>query len=223
MKEKIMAHAGSVFFRQGIKTVTMDELCSEMGISKKTLYVHFENKEELVGEVVGDFIRSTMETVYFLMEGASNSVEGFCEIADHVFMTISRISPAMIHDIRKYYPSIWDDIQEFKRRSIENMVFENMKRGIAEGLYREEINPDLVMRFYLTVILNMNDEELFPTTLSDPASVYSGFVNYHLRSICTPEGYEIYLRHTQKAGGQRKTKTYRDVIEQIVKNRKIQL
>ncbi|TVR88152.1 MAG: TetR/AcrR family transcriptional regulator [Saprospirales bacterium] len=219
MKQQIIEHAGKIFFKKGVKSVTMDELCSEIGISKKTIYIHFANKEELVREVIRMFMKNTLESIYFLMEGASNSIEGYCEIADHVFELMTKISPAMIHEIRKYYPAVWGEIQEFKKMSIENMAYENLKKGVAEGVYRSDINIDLVNRFYLTVILNMNDEELFPDTTTDPASVYKAFINYHIRSIATEKGYEIFKKYNERQENQKSPK-FRNVIDKIIENRK---
>ncbi len=222
MKQQIIEHAGRIFTRHGVRSVTMDELCGEMGISKKTLYIHFANKEELVSEVMNTLLKNTMESIYFLMEGASNSIEGFCEIANHVFEIMSRISPSMIHEIKKYYPKVWEDVQKFKKMSIENMAYENLKKGVVEGLYRSDINIDLVNRFYLTIILNMNDEELFPQTTTNPGAVYQGFINYHIRSIATEEGYEIYKKYNESKD-QKPVLKHRNIIEKIIKNRKTEV
>lgn len=201
MKQKITNSATKIFFEQGVQSVTLDYLCRDIGISKKTLYQHFTNKEELIRYVIRSFMKRTIEEIYFLMEGAPNSIEAFWKIASHVYHMISKISPIMIKEIKKYYPGVWSDVQNFKKMSIENMAFQNLKRGMSEGLYRSDINPDMVMRFYLTILLNMNDEEIYPMASMDPAEIYRIFINYHIRSIATPKGYAMFekLKNTEVA------------------------
>lgn len=198
MKQKITSTATKIFFDKGVRSVTLDDLCSDIGISKKTLYQHFTNKEELIRYVIRSFMKKTVEEIYFLMEGAPNSIEAFWGIASHVYLMMSKISPKLIMEVKKYYPEMWTDVQNLKRMSIENMAFQNLKRGMSEGLYRSDINPDMVMRFYLTILLNMNDEEIFPMASTDPAEIYRIFINYHIRSIATPKGYAMFEKLKNK-------------------------
>ena len=192
MRENILREAQKFFFKNGLRSATMDDLCKSLGISKKTLYRHFSNKEALVREVMQTFMKKNTRMIAEMITGAPHAIAGFFETSSHVYQIMNRISPVLIFEIRKYYPSIWHELQSFKRSSIESMATENLKRGVEEGLYRSDIDIDMVMRFYLAILLNMNDEELFPETLNNPAKIYEAFINYHLRSIATPEGYRLF-------------------------------
>nr|MBS0037027.1 TetR/AcrR family transcriptional regulator [Saprospiraceae bacterium] len=198
MRESILSHARQVFFKRGVRSVTMDELCGQLGISKKTLYQHFANKEELIGEVVRGFMAENTQIIKELITGAPHAIEGFFNTSTHVYTIMSRISPVMVYEVKKYYPTIWEELQTFKRLSIQDMATENLRRGVEEGLYRRDIDVDLVMRFYLAILLNMNDEELFPETLVNPAKIYGTFIKYHIRSIATSKGYQLFLDLREK-------------------------
>lgn len=192
MRDVIIGTATKMFFKQGVRSVTLDDLSSELGISKKTLYQYFSNKEELVEEVISQFMNHHTSIIEKLMVGSQNSIEGFYQTANHVYMIFNSISPATIFETKKYYPAIWNRLQDFKKRSIEKLTMINLQKGISEGLYREDINADMVMRFYLTIVLNMNDEELFPETIHNPGKIYQSFINYHIRSIATEKGYAMF-------------------------------
>lgn len=197
MKDSIISKATKLFFKRGVRSVTLDELSSELGISKKTLYQYFSNKEELINEVVTRFMKQNTTIIEEIMVSANNSIEGFYQTAHHVYMIFNSISPATIFEIKKYYPAIWKKLQGFKKKSIEKLTMINLKKGIEEGLYRSDIKPDMVMRFYMTVVLNMNDEELFPETLHNPGKIYQGFIHYHIRSIATEKGYRLFKELNQ--------------------------
>lgn len=192
MKQQIIILARKMFFKKGVRSVTLDDLCNELGISKKTVYQYFSNKEELVDEVVSGYMKHHTGLIAEFMSNSQNSIEGFFRTANHVYQIFNSISPATIHETKKYYPQIWKKLQSFKKASIEKVSIINLQNGISEGLYREDINSDMVMRFYLTIVLNMNDEELFPESLHNPGKVYRDFINYHIRSIATEKGYQMF-------------------------------
>ena len=186
-----------MFFKRGVRSVTLDELSSELGISKKTFYQYFSNKEELINEVVTRFMKHNTKLIQQFMESSNNSIEGFYQAAHHVYMIFNSISPATIFEIKKYYPAIWNKLQSFKKKSIEKLTLVNLEKGIEEGLYKSDINSDMVMRFYMTVVLNMNDEEIFPETLHNPGKIYQSFIHYHIRSIATEKGYRLFKELNQ--------------------------
>jgi len=197
MRQEIIEKARKMFFQKGVRSVTLDDLCNEMGISKKTIYQYFSNKEELIDEAVTSYMMINIGQIEDFMTHSENAIEGFFRTANHVYHIFNSISPTTIHETKKYYPQIWTKLQLFKKASIEKLTVVNLQNGIQEGLYRDDINADMVMRFYLTIVLNMNDEELFPDTLYHPGKVYRDYIKYHIRSIATEKGYELFKQLSQ--------------------------
>jgi len=192
MKESIIDLATKMFFKRGVRSVTLDELSSELGISKKTFYQYFSNKEELINEVVTRFMKHNITLIEEFMNTSNNPIEGFYQTAHHVYMMLNSISPATIFEIKKFYPAIWNKLQSFKKKSIEKLTLVNLENGIEEGLYKSDIKPEMVMRFYMTIVMSMNDEDLFPETAYHPGKIYQNFIHYHIRSIATEKGYRLF-------------------------------
>ncbi|MEM6629957.1 MAG: TetR/AcrR family transcriptional regulator [Bacteroidota bacterium] len=197
-RNRILTHATNLFLKYGIKTVSLDRLVRDLGISKKTLYQLFANKSLLVQEVCQNIVNEEEGICDGIIEVSENAVDELVKYMQHSIHQFQRISPKMIYEVRKYYPDGW---KIFERHSSEYGVLkveENLIRGISEGLYRPEINVNIVSRMRVNSINTEFDPTLFPEDEFNLIEIHFQLFQIYLYGIATEKGrslIETYLTH----------------------------
>lgn len=191
MREKILYKATDMFLTFGFKSVTMDDLANEMGISKKTIYSHFENKTKLVEE-------STMHMFWFISNGideiialSKNPIEELYEIKKFVMLHLKNEKSSPQYQLQKYYPRIHETLKKKNFEVMQECVVENVKRGMEMGIYRENLNVGFIARIYFSGVHSIKDQGLFPLQLFSITELMDDYLEYHLRGITTVKGREI--------------------------------
>ncbi len=177
-----------MFINLGFKSVTMDDIANEMAISKKTIYAHFKNKTELVGEVTQNVFDTICYGIDFICELNKNPIEELYEIKKFVMLQLKNEKASPQYQLQKYYPEIH---ASFKVKHFEKMsecTISNLKRGVEMGLYRENLNIDFVARIYFIGVSGIKDDQLFPVEQFPKVELFEEYLEYHLRGIVTKEG-----------------------------------
>lgn len=189
MKEQILQISENVFNRLGIKSVSMDEIASELGSSKKTLYAHYQNKEELVQEVM---YKKLNELNGMIQEVETKSENAILELV-HIFSKVSdhmaSNNPVLIFDLKKYYPHLFKKFREYRDDYIKSHFVRNMERGKEQGYFWKDLNPRIISDMYFNMIEFITGSEFEEKTLLFPERYRHAFM-YHLRSVCNPKGLE---------------------------------
>jgi len=190
MRDKIIKKSEELFLNFGFKSVTMDDLAREMGISKKTIYVHFPNKTKLVEATT----LHMFETISCGIDGISklqkNPIEEVFDIKQFVMEHLKNEKSSPQYQLQKYYPKIFASLKSKQFDVMQGCVTENLNRGISLGLYREHINVDFISRIYFNGMVALKDQELFPFKSFPMNTLMENYLEYHLRGICTPKGLE---------------------------------
>ncbi|UII81349.1 TetR/AcrR family transcriptional regulator [Flagellimonas sp. CMM7] len=191
MREKILHRATELFLNLGFKSVTMDDLANEMGISKKTIYSHFENKTKLVEE-------STLDLFWFISNGIDeivalqkNPIEELYEIKRFVMHHLKDEKSSPQYQLQKYYPRIHDTLKKKQFDVMQDCVVDNIKRGVDLGIYRDNLNIQFVSRIYFSGVISIKDNGLFPMTIFSNKQLEDDYLEYHIRGIVTPKGRKI--------------------------------
>lgn len=191
MKDKIIHKAAELFINLGFKSVTMDDIANELGISKKTIYTHYNNKTELVREVVFSIFDTICEGIDGICALNQNPIEEIYEIKKLVTIQLKNEKSSPQYQLQKYYPEIH---AEFRMKHFEKMsdcTLNNLNRGIAQGLYRKNLNVDFVSRIYFVGMLGIKDDSVFPIDIFPKIYLIEEYLEYHLRGIVTKEGLQI--------------------------------
>jgi AcrR family transcriptional regulator len=193
---KILSAAVELFRQYGFKTITMDDIARRAGISKKTLYHHFANKNEVVSESVSWYKCKVTEKCDSAMNEAENAIEGFVRTMS-LFDQINRqINPMAMLELERYYP---DGYKRFKASMLERDVVairQNLTRGIEEGLYRSEIDPEFMARYRMEISLLMFQPNLL---VKDEMHRIAHQISEHfLYGIMTPKGEKLYQKYKEK-------------------------
>ncbi|NOZ34960.1 MAG: TetR/AcrR family transcriptional regulator [Chlorobi bacterium] len=188
---KIIETAANLYHKFGIKSVTMDDVAHECMISKKTLYNFVNDKLDLLKHVLEyEYSKHGKKFLGILDEGL-NAVEEIFEIQKNLIKMIKNHNPAVEHDLLKYYPIIHRELSEQKSEHVYKMMIQNMKKGINEGLYSDDIDIDLIAK--QRVILQVQKIENSVVSYKEfikPKAVKQMFI-YHLRAICSPRGIKL--------------------------------
>jgi len=190
MREKIKEIATELFLNLGFKSVTMDDIANEMGISKKTIYTHFNNKTALVSEVTSSLFCVISEGIDLICAAEKNSIEELYEIKRFVMEHLKNEKTSPLYQLNKYYPKIYSTLKKKQFDVMQDCVIYNLTRGVNTGMYRDNISVEFVSRIYFTGVIGIKDNELFPNNLFSMDELMDQFLEYHLRGICTPKGLE---------------------------------
>ncbi|MGV9004141.1 TetR/AcrR family transcriptional regulator [Flavobacterium sp.] len=190
MKESILLKSCDMFLTLGFKSVTMDEIASEMGISKKTIYQHFSNKNSLV-EAVSLYLFETISCgIDSIYELDKNPIDELFLIKDFILKNLKDESASPIYQLQKYYPKIHKSLMAKQFEKMDDCVVGNINKGIAQGLFRMDLKVDLIVRFYYAGMTSLKDVEIFDPTKFGSKMLQTVYLEYHLRAICTEKGIQ---------------------------------
>ena len=189
MKDKIIQKSTDLFLKLGFKSVTMDDIANEMGISKKTIYTHFKNKTALVKECTCNVLHNITTGIDEICFLEQNPIEELFEIKKFVMGTIEAEQSSPQYQLQKYYPEIFEGIKESHFEKMMECTRKNLRRGIEQGLYRSNMNVDFIARLYFLGIHGIKDQDLFPMEKFSTQFLTEEYLEYHIRGIVTPEGF----------------------------------
>lgn len=195
MKEEILLRATDMFLNYGFKSVTMDDLARNLGISKKTIYQHFDNKTKLVESSTLNLFNVIANGIDRICALEKNPIEEIFSIKQFVMAHLKDEKSSPQYQLQKYYPSIFDSLKKKQFGVMEVCVTNNLKKGVRNELYRDNINIDFISRLYFNGMLALKDKDLFPVKKFSANEIMNNYLEYHLRGICTPKGLAILNRH----------------------------
>ncbi len=188
---EILSRTFELYHKYAIKSVTMDDVARELGISKKTLYQHVANKSELVEMVVRSEMEKAAQKHMSIQQMNLNAIEELFEVSKMMNEHLKRHNPALYYDLRKYYPKFYHEIRKHKREKAYESVLRNLKKGISEGLYRKEIKVEIIAKLYISRIEQNYEENIFSIEEVTSIEVFNEILIYHLHGICNEKGLEI--------------------------------
>jgi len=197
LKDRILQHASALFLRNGIKSVSMDDIAADLAMSKKTLYKVFANKDELVTAAMVNRMDSIQGECLRVQAPAANAVEQLLDLAAWADEQFSHIHPSIFYDLRKYHPTAWEAFRHHKHTFILNQITENLRRGVAEGLFRADLDVEVLARLSLAQIDLTFDPELYPPAQFAPLRVNRVLDDHFLRGVVTMAGYALIERYHQ--------------------------
>jgi AcrR family transcriptional regulator len=148
-KERIIQEAKNLFLRLGIRSVSMDEIATQMGISKKTLYQHFQDKDQLVDLVLEEQIKQMQAETIQAVHSSSNAIGEIFNTMDMMVKHSSNMNPMVLFDLQKYHFGSFQKFAAHKNDFLFNIISNNLKKGVEEGLYRSDINIEILAKFRL--------------------------------------------------------------------------
>jgi len=196
-QQLLLTTASGMYKRLGIKSVSMDDIAKEMGVSKKTVYQTVSNKEELVGLVMEEDFRKDVRMFADHRSASHDAIDEFLRNSRYFIREMREISPATLNDLRKYYPAIWKGMVQTHHAEFRNKLAANIERGMEEGLYRDHLDPEVVSTLYSGMMMMVIDRQVFPAHDRPLSGIIRQMTEYHFHGIVNQFGRERldkYLR-----------------------------
>ena len=188
-QEEFTRKTMEIFTRYGIKSVTMDDLSRELGVSKKTLYQFFHDKEDVVRKVVTGMIDGQKCGIDEMLEQQGmNAIDHLLNMSRFIANHLKTVNPAMTYDLQKYYPAVWEEMVDFKRENIFKYIMDNIRQGIAEGLYRDDINYEIIAKAYVSRLEMYSRGEMQDLEKFSFDEIFNTLFIYHVRGISNNKG-----------------------------------
>lgn len=197
-KKDILEQAEKLFMRLGIKSMTMDDVATQLRISKKTLYEYFSDKNDLVEQVVASVCKHHRTNIDAICARGMNAIDENHEITKFIASQIGGVHPSVQFDLQKYHPKAWSILDETERMDIHRCVSTNLKKGLKEGLYREGLDVEVITRLYMASMDVTWDGQVFPQDQFNISEVLWKHFEYHIRGIASRKGVEYLEKKVKK-------------------------
>lgn len=197
VRERIMETALRMFRMYGIKSVTMFDISRESGVSKKTVYEHFRDKEDLVHEGMSFLLNGHVEQFKNFRQHSANAIEELIRELEYMELLGKTVNPVMLYEVQKYHPGIWKTVEDFKKDCVLDAISENLKRGTEEGLYRNDLNTTIVARMRQLQLETVFDPAQYPATQYDMHEVMTQLTQHFILGITTLKGRKIAAGYLQ--------------------------
>lgn len=189
--KNILLRVRELYNKYGIKSITMDDVARELGISKKTLYQFVSDKDDLVGKFVDFEIEIRQEQICRCFQSELNAIEELFEISIFMNKMMRDQNPATEYDLKKYYPHHYQKIVKARKDGMYKYILLNLQKGKVEGLYREEMNEVIIAKFYLSRAENIHSTDHFTVEEFTSNKLFIELLTYHIRGIATAKGIKV--------------------------------
>jgi TetR/AcrR family transcriptional regulator, cholesterol catabolism regulator len=202
--KNILIKVRDLYMKYGIKSITMDDVASELSISKKTLYQYVTDKDDLVGKFVENEISIRFEEIFKCFKVGFNAIEELFEISIFMNRMIKNQNPATEHDLRKYYPHHYEKTVKARREGIYKYILLNLRKGKEEGLYREDLDVDIIAKLYFSRTESDHFNRLFTAEEFASPKLFTELLIYHVRGIASEKGIIILEKKIKELGNSNK-------------------
>lgn len=190
--ERLLNETLRLFKIYGIRSISMDDIAREIGISKKTIYQYVANKTELL-ELVLKHMHSKESTPCFDVDKTTmNAIDILLAVSKNVSKQMKDLNPVNIFELQKYYPSIFREFVIMKRDHVFEQVKQNFAQGIAENIYRNDLDIELVARLYIQKLIDVHEPEFLSSVNFTFEKVFQVMFDNHIRGIANAEGLAYY-------------------------------
>lgn len=198
IKHRIRSKAHELFIRYGIRSVSMDDIAAQLGMSKKTLYLYFSDKDELVDAAVDIQITQGQQDCMNCFGKAQNAVEEILLMMENIVEQFRTMNPTILYDLEKFHYNAYKKFLKHKSEFLLEVIRRNIERGIKEELFRSEINTDILSKFRLESMLIAFNMEIFPLRKYNLAFVTKEIIEHYLFGLATIKGHKLILKYQQE-------------------------
>ena len=184
--------------RLGIRAVSMDEIATQSGVSKKTIYQFYKDKDELVDAVMQSEEQSVHQDSKECLEQSENAVEEILLTLSRVYARFSKMNPVVISDMQRFHAKAHNRFQKLKYEHLNNVIQDNIQRGIQEGLYRKSLNIEVITKYRLESIMIPFNLNVYPSSEYSLADVAKELMEHFLFGLATLKGHELILKYKEQ-------------------------
>ena len=198
MEERILNKARELFFSFGIRSVTMDDIAKKMGVSKKTIYHFYADKNQIVEKVIQDLVACHEAKVESSVQQAENAVHEVVLQTQAIEDIYQSVRPGVFFEIQKNFPDTWNLVDGHKNECVLAGISKNLERGIREGLYRPELDIETIAHIRLVQINSVLNLQDFPADSFNYPAILNQLTELYLYGITTPKGQEQISKYLKQ-------------------------
>lgn len=196
-KARILQGAHELFFRYGIKSVTMDDIARHLGMSKKTIYQFYTDKDEIVFTLSSATQEMHSKSFAGIAANAKDPIDEILQTMRHMAVMFSTMNPNLFYDLQKYHPKSWENFKNFKEKFMMQLVINNLEKGKKQGLYRPDIDPAVIARLRIEEVEMGMNPVIFPPDKFKLVDVEVALLDHWMHGICTLKGHKLINKYRQ--------------------------
>lgn len=197
-KQRIQQAANDLVMQYGIRSVSMDDIAANLGMSKKTIYQYFKDKDELVDAVVDDIIKTNRYECNADRDKADNAVHEIFLVMDMMAEMFKAMNPSILFDMQKYHPATFRKFLKHKNEFLYNVCTQNLERGIREELYRPEIAVDILCRYRVETMFIPFNPEFQQSLKHSLAKIEEEIIIHFLLGLVSLKGYKLIIKYKEQ-------------------------
>jgi AcrR family transcriptional regulator len=194
IKDKILKGAEELFMKYGVRSISMDDIARHLSVSKKTLYQHFADKEDIVTMVAKSHMQRSWQEFNEIRATSKNAIDELSKISVCLKRNMEDMNPSLLFDLQKYHPKAWTVWLDYKTECIHESVQRNLKQGIEEGYYRPEINTEIISIVRMALVEIAFDDKVFPPEKFKLPEVQMQIFDHFVYGIVTEKGKKLYQK-----------------------------
>jgi TetR/AcrR family transcriptional regulator, cholesterol catabolism regulator len=198
-KERILRKATELYFRYGIRSITMDEIAAQCGMSKKTIYQYFEDKDTLVAAVMDKEMDDTQQRCLYTQQQSENAIHEVFLAMQFAANLFENMHDTLMNDLQRHHPESYHKLEQHKTKFLYQITKDNIDRGQTEGLYRTELNAEIIAAVRLeTVFLAIHGELELPKKHYSPTQILRETTYHFLYGMATEKGLILIEQYKQE-------------------------
>jgi TetR/AcrR family transcriptional regulator, cholesterol catabolism regulator len=204
VKERIQRKAHELFMRYGVRSVSMDDIATQLGMSKKTIYQSFTDKDELVDAVMDGEVAQTHVDCEFCKKNATDAIDEIFLTMEQIHEQFSQLNPMVLYDVEKFHPHAFEKFRQMKEEYFLQLAAHNLKRGIKEELYRDDINIETMSRYRVETMMIPFAMAASAPTKFNLATVVQEIMEHFLFGLATLKGHKLILKYKEQRSKKQK-------------------
>jgi TetR/AcrR family transcriptional regulator, cholesterol catabolism regulator len=197
-KERIAVKAEELFMQFGIRSVSMDDIANNLGMSKKTLYQYFADKDELVEAVVDSHINEVEGDCVNCRKEAKDAIHEIFLTMEHIMEEFNNMNPMLLYDLEKFHFKAYQRFKEYKDKFLIQIIRNNIEWGIKDELYRDDLNIDILSKYRIESMMIPFNVAVFPPGKYNLAKTSEVIIENFTYGLATIKGHKLIQKYNEQ-------------------------
>ena len=195
---RILQGALELFLKYGVRSVSMDDIARHLSVSKKTIYQYFIDKDDIVTSTTSQYMEHTKASFDELTKASKNALDELMRIQNFMRKNMQELNPALLFDLKKYHSKAYQGWLDHKNKDVRASVVSNLKRGMEEGLYRNNLNPEILATLRVESIQWLYDGQIIPSEKYKMVDIQMQMLDHFMYGLLTDKGRKLYEKYKQE-------------------------
>jgi AcrR family transcriptional regulator len=198
VKERILIKAEELFMQYGIRSVSMDDIANNLGMSKKTLYQYFADKDELVDAVVEGHISEIQSDCIGCRKDAKDAIHEIFITMERIMEEFNNMNPMLLYDLEKFHFRAYQRFKDHKDKFLLQVIRNNIEWGIKDELYRPDVNVDVMSKFRIESVMTPFNVTVFPPGKYNLAKTSELILEHFIYGLATIKGHKLIQKYNEQ-------------------------